>query len=181
MPSLSEFTRHRQQFWQNTWQTSTANWSNYYHRWLLSNYTQIIPQGSRVLDLGCGEGRLLAGLNPSLGVGIDFASAAIERARKQHPELRFEIAAVEQLDLGKVTFDYLILSDLINDVEDVQALLLSLHRYCHSSTRLVFNFYSRLWQIPLQLAQYLGKANPLLLQNWFTVDDLQNMFTLTDF
>ena len=181
MPLLSEFTSYRQRHWQNIWQTSTTNWGNYYYRWLLSKYTQIIPQGSRVLDLGCGEGRLLAGLNPSLGIGIDFASAAIERARKQHPGLRFEIAAVEQLDLGKITFDYLILSDLINDIEDVQALLLSLHRYCHSSTRLVFNFYSRLWQIPLQLAQYLGKANPLLLQNWFTVDDLRNMFTLTNF
>ena len=133
------------------------------------------------MELGCGDGRLLAGLNPSVGVGVDFAPAAIERARQQYPELRFEIAAVEQLELGETNFDYLILSDLVNDLEDVQTLLLLLQPYCHSGTRLIFNFYSRLWQLPLQLAQQLGKANPLLLQNWFTVADLHNLFVLTNF
>jgi 2-polyprenyl-3-methyl-5-hydroxy-6-metoxy-1,4-benzoquinol methylase len=31
-----------------------------------------VPLGSRVLDVGCGNGDLLASLKPSLGVGIDF-------------------------------------------------------------------------------------------------------------
>ncbi len=177
----STFTCHRQQHWQKTWQKTSATFSNYYHCWLLRSYQQIIPQGSRILELGCGDGRLLAGLQPSSGLGIDFAPAAIERAREKYPRLCFEIAAAEQLDLGEAKFDYLILSDLINDLEDVQLLLSSLHSYCHNSTRLVFNFYSRLWQKPLQLAQHYGKANPLLPQNWFTVDDLRNLFVLTNF
>ena len=184
-PSLplkpTKFSAERKQHWQQLWSKSSSTWGSYYHHWLLRSYQLIIPEGSRVLELGCGDGRLLAGLNPSVGVGVDFAPAAIERARQQYPELRFEIAAVEQLELGETNFDYLILSDLINDLEDVQTLLLLLHPYCHSGTRLIFNFYSRLWQLPLQLAQQLGKANPLLLQNWFTVADLHNLFVLTNF
>ncbi len=96
----------------------------------------IIPEGSRVLELGCGDGRLLAALRPSVGVGLDFAPAAIAKARKQYPELHFEVADVEQFELTETNFDYLILSDLINDLEDVQTLLLLLHPYCHSGTRL---------------------------------------------
>ena len=34
----------------------------------------LIPEGVRVLELGCGNGHLLAALNPSLGVGVDFSA-----------------------------------------------------------------------------------------------------------
>ena len=32
----------------------------------------LVPKGSRILDLGCGTGELLASLEPSHGVGVDF-------------------------------------------------------------------------------------------------------------
>src|SRR5689334_20910042 len=41
----------------------------------------LIPPGKRVLELGCGMGDLLAALEPSYGVGIDFAAGALARAR----------------------------------------------------------------------------------------------------
>ncbi len=41
----------------------------------------LIPPGLKVLDLGCGNGDLLAALEPARGVGIDFAAAAVARAR----------------------------------------------------------------------------------------------------
>ena len=41
----------------------------------------LVPAGLRVLELGCGTGRLLAELNPSFGVGVDFSPKMIEIAR----------------------------------------------------------------------------------------------------
>jgi hypothetical protein len=37
----------------------------------------LIPPGKRVFELGCGSGDLLAALEPSYGVGVDFSLRAI--------------------------------------------------------------------------------------------------------
>jgi len=48
-------------------------------------------------------------------------------------------------------------------------------------TRIICNFYSNVWVKPLQFAQNLGAAQPLLPQNWLTRQDLENLLYLTDF
>ncbi len=144
-------------------------------------YGYIIPKGTRVLELGCGSGDLLASLEPSYGVGLDFAPSAIAKALQNHPTLHFEIMDVDALSLGSDQFDFIILSDLVNDLRDVQALLELLQPYCHAGTRLVLNFYSHLWQIPLQLAQRFRLATPMLSQNWLTVHDIRNLLTLSGY
>src|SRR5436305_15146665 len=55
----------------------------------------LVPPGLRVLELGCGTGRLLAELRPSRGVGIDFSSKMVEIGRQRHPELEFYEGDVE--------------------------------------------------------------------------------------
>ena len=40
----------------------------------------LIPPGKRVLELGCGSGHLLAALEPSYGVGVDFSAKTIATA-----------------------------------------------------------------------------------------------------
>jgi hypothetical protein len=114
-------------------------------------------------------------------VGIDFAPSAIEKARKKHPALRFEVMNAEELKLLNEQFDFIILSDLVNDLWDVQATLAGLRPYCHPGTRLVLNFYSHLWQIPLRMAQEFRIATPTLAQNWLTRMDMRNLLTLEGF
>src|ERR1019366_4985565 len=55
----------------------------------------LIPPGKRVLELGCGRGDLLAALEPSYGVGVDFGAKTIARANELHPELHFVLGDVE--------------------------------------------------------------------------------------
>lgn len=78
----------------------------YYHRSLERYFSFIIPPGSRVLEIGCGTGELLAAMRPAYGVGIDFSERMIEIARRTFPELRFEVDDIEELRLSE-TFDYL--------------------------------------------------------------------------
>src|ERR1700686_2502442 len=49
----------------------------------------LIPPGKRVLELGSGSGELLAALEPSYGVGIDFGVKTLGRAKQRHPGLTF--------------------------------------------------------------------------------------------
>ena len=41
----------------------------------------LIPRGKRVLELGCSRGNLLAALEPSYGVGVDFGDCSRVRAQ----------------------------------------------------------------------------------------------------
>jgi GT2 family glycosyltransferase len=141
----------------------------------------MVPPGHRVLEVGCGQGDLLAALRPSHGLGIDFSPYAVEAARTRHPHLRFELADAAELHIAEASFDYIVLSDLVNDLWDVQQVLTFLGRYCQPGTRLVLNAYSHLWQWPLDLARRLGMARPLLPQSWLTPQDLRNLFLLSGY
>jgi SAM-dependent methyltransferase len=171
----------RADHWDQVWKKSLPSWGGYYHRWLQRVYGFVVPKGARVLDLGCGNGDLLASLQPGYGVGVDFARSAVEKARTRHPGLHFEVMDAEALELADEQFDFIILSDLVNDLWDVQTMLAGLRPYCHPGTRLVLNFYSHLWQIPLQAAQKFQVATPTLAQNWLTRADMRNLLTLEGF
>src|SRR5689334_11024043 len=116
-----------------------------YHLLLKKYYEFLVPAGMRVLELGCGIGDLLATVRPSSGLGVDFSPATIALARKRHPELEFQLGDVyERLPDSK--FDYIIVSDLLNDLPDVQAVLDGLHRHAFQHTRLVINSFNNLWR-----------------------------------
>ena len=118
--------------------------------------------------------RLLAALAPEGGVGVDFSPAMLAEARRRYPNLQFVEADAHDLSAVEGTFDVIVLGVPVDDVWDVQALLSGLHRLCHPGTRVVTNFFSRLWQIPLKIAAGLKLARPVLKQNWLTVADINN-------
>jgi SAM-dependent methyltransferase len=157
-----------------------------YHRRIERVYRFLVPPGSRVLELGCGAGDLLASLQPAAGVGIDFSGEMVRLAAERYPHLRFLQADAHGLDdLGGVSpgeaFDVVILSDLINDAWDVQRLLRRIAPLTHRRTRVILNFYSRLWELPLALGSRLGLARPVLYQNWLTVSDVKGLLRLAGF
>src|SRR5262249_26785140 len=56
----------------------------FFHQEDLRYLKFLIPEGARVLELGCGTGDLLAALKPSFGVGVDFSAGMIGEARKAY-------------------------------------------------------------------------------------------------
>ena len=46
----------------------------FYHEEELRYLRFLIPPGLRVLEIGCGTGDVLAGLEPSFGLGVDIQS-----------------------------------------------------------------------------------------------------------
>jgi len=175
-----QFTRR--EHWQNVARKMTrwTGWGGPYRKRLNQVVKSLAVPGLRVLELGCGRGDLLATLEPSFGVGVDFSTLMLQQARQAHPGLHFIAADVHQLPLH-ARFDVIILSDLVNDLWDVQQVFQQVKTLCTPTTRIVINTYSRVWQLPLWLAEKLSLAKPNLEQNWFTVPDLKNLLSLTGF
>lgn len=177
------FTRHQMEHYDNVAQRLKAGafgGRTYYQRRLTEICSFMVPPGSRVIEVGCGQGDLISSLNPSHGVGIDLSGKMIENAKARHSEIQYHQTDIEEF-VTEEKFDFIILSDLVNDLWDVQAVFRKLIRMSHPRTRLIVNFYSRIWELPLKLAQMIGIAMPTPPQNWLTVEDIQNLLGLEGF
>jgi SAM-dependent methyltransferase len=149
----------------------------HYHRFL-------VPEGKRVLDLGCGTGGLLSTLRPAHGVGVDFSQAMIDRARAAFPHLTFLVGDVENLgDLPELdgTFDIIVMSDTIGSFDDCLETLRSLHRYCVPETRIIVTYHNRMWEPLVALHAWLATKQPTLPPNWLSGRDIANLLHLADF
>ncbi len=178
----AEYTQRRRLYWDD-FAENFERWTrsrSYYRERLAELYRFLVPPGARVLELGCGTGDLLAALQPSYGVGIDLSAKMIERARGKYPGLHFLEQDAHEFQLNE-QFDYIVASDLVNDLWDVQLIFETLRANVHPSTRLVLNFYSRLWEIPRRVAETVGLARDQLSQNWLTVEDVVNLLNLTGY
>jgi ubiquinone/menaquinone biosynthesis C-methylase UbiE len=177
---------HYQQTRRAHWDRLARAWDiptspgDHYHRRLVEIYRFLVAPGQRVLEIGCGQGDLLAALTPALGVGIDFSVEMLKRAAERHPQLHFVQADAHELCL-RTTFDVIILADLANELWDVQTALEQLAPLARPQTRIILNLYSRLWELPLAVARRLGWARPMLSHNWLTVEDIAGLLRLADY
>jgi SAM-dependent methyltransferase len=149
----------------------------YYQQLLRRHYGFLVAPGLRVVEVGCGIGDLLAAIKPGRGLGVDFSPAMVELAQQRHPQLEFRVADAGEFSANE-QFDYILLSDLVNDVADVQAVFERLQAVAHPRTRLVLNFFNNLWRPILHAAEKLGFKSPTLLQNWLSADDTRNLLHL---
>jgi SAM-dependent methyltransferase len=179
-PHRDSYQRERRDHWNEVASGPAGAAGRYYHRRLAEIYRHLIPPGRRVLEIGCGVGDLLAALEPERGTGVDFSSEMVRRARERHPRLEFVEADAHRLELHE-TFDFILLSDLVDDLWDIQEVLQKVRRLCQPSTRLILNTHSRLWEGPLAVAERLGLARPVLRRNWVGVEDLENLLELSGF
>jgi SAM-dependent methyltransferase len=172
-PSMSE----RRAFYDSRATFRLSEGARYYHDLLKSHFRFLVPPHSRVAEIGCGLGDLLAAVEPARGFGVDFSPAVIELARQRHPEHEFLVAEASLVS-SEEKFDYIMVSDLVNDLPDVQGLLTRLHEQAHSRTRLVINFFNTLWRPVLSLAIKIGAKSPAPLQNWLSLGDMKNLLHL---
>ena len=157
--------------------------NRFYYQELERLARHTIPAGARVLELGCGTGDLVAAVQPSLGVGLDVSEGMIRVAQRKHaanPRLRFVRADAHALPF-QTTFDYVICSDLLGHLEDIQVMLDSLHAVCTPQTKVVITYWNFAWQLVVTAAERLGLKMPQGTQNWLGMSDVDNLLLLTDF
>lgn len=144
----------------------------------------LVPAAKRVLDLGCGNGDLLAALKPAEGVGVDFSEAMIARAKERHPGLTFlrgDVEALEQVSGLDGIFDVIVMSDTIGALDDCLDTFRSLHRYCGPHTRIIVSYHTRMWEPLTLLYSRLTTNQRARPTNWLSSRDIANLFHLSDF
>lgn len=100
-----------------------APWWNAYLVPPIFELAPTISPGTRVLDIGCGNG-YIAGLFAAKGctvVGIDPSESGIDAARKGHPDSRFEVdvATPDLVErLGETPFDLVVSAEVAEHVYD---------------------------------------------------------------
>jgi cellulose synthase/poly-beta-1,6-N-acetylglucosamine synthase-like glycosyltransferase len=154
--------------------------NRFYHKMLQKQFSFIIPEGSTVLELGCSTGDLLNAVKPSYGLGVDFSENAINIAKEKYPGLDFQVADALNFKTGK-TFDYIILSDMLTSVWDIQQLFHTIREYVSPTTKIIISSYNYLWEPILKLGEFLRIKAKQPLQNWLSVQDIRNLLALEDF
>jgi hypothetical protein len=108
--------------------------------------------------------------------------AAAQQIHAGQENLEFRVGNVEETDFsGEEAFDYIIISDLLSVLRDVQKTLSRLHSVCAPHTRLIITYHSNVWRPVLALATLLGRRSPDPSYNWLSTHDIENLLGLSGF
>lgn len=145
----------------------------------------LIPENKRIVELGCGTGRLLSELKPRSGSGIDISSSMLEIASRENPEMAFfegDIEDDEVLKKLRGKFDFVIMSDLLCHSRDISKLLRNVTEICSDDTRVVIGYHSSLWEFVLSLAVKFRLSMPKPYpSSWISYKDLSNLLETSGF
>jgi SAM-dependent methyltransferase len=154
--------------------------NRYYYQCLINQLKFTIPEGSSLLEIGCGTGFLLEQLYPNYGVGIDTSSSMIAYARQYRGQFTYFVMDAENITLNR-SFDFVIISDTVGYFNDVQVVFEEIRKVCTSQTRIIISYTNFLWLPFLNLAEAVGLKMPQKRQNWLDISDIANLLELADY
>lgn len=155
--------------------------NSYYAQEVKRVVSGLVVPGHRVLEVGCGLGDLLTATRPSSALGIDISPRMIALARERHPDVEFLQADIERDPIEAEPFDYVILSDVMGSLDDVQVALERVRPLLKPDGKLVVTYYNFLWEPVLDLATRIGRRTPWPDQNWLSQRDIANLMHLAGF
>ncbi len=163
------------------WRERRASLREYYGETVGRLVASLVTPGSRVLEVGCGLGDLVAGLDASRKVGVDISPRMIEIAKRRHPDVELVVADVEEDELPPGPYDAIVLSEVIGHLDDIERALDRLRPLLSPTGRLIVTYYNFLWEPILKTAETLGLKTAWPEQNWLSMNDIENLLTLSDF
>jgi len=143
----------------------------------------LIPEGSRIIELGCGNGRLLNALNPSVGVGVDSSSEVVTMARNLYPNVAFIEGDVEdkQIILKLISygpFDVVLIDNTLGYLKDIQKFFQDIQGLLGYDTRIVSINHSHLWSPIVRGAGLLSRRRAVPRLTSLKMSDIENFMKL---
>lgn len=124
----------------------------------------------RLLEIGCGEGELLAALPGTIKFGLDPSVQALLRA-KRRSNAECAVARCEQLPFPDDSFDVALAIGVMEHFEVIDAAITEIHRVLTPSgcfIALIQTDMTRLQRVRLKIRQYVFPSfQPLALMRWF--------------
>jgi trans-aconitate methyltransferase len=127
----------------------------------------------RIVDVGCGTGQLTADIAGSGAqvVGVDYSPDMIATARKNYPNLRFEVAEASRLPFAD-EFDAVFSNAVLHWVRDHLGATASIARALKPGGRFVFEMGGRgniqqIWSAMVEALRAMGIQQPERLSPWY--------------
>lgn len=156
--------------------------NSYYYQNLKGLYQEFIQPGKRLLDYGCGTGEIIAALAPSRGVGFDISQEMLKRAKDKFgskPNLYFTNSATDPALAAE--FDYIILADVVEHLEDVYATFNHIRSLCRPQTRVIISIANPAWEPLLMILEKLKLKMPEGPHKWVKFRKLREILGKTGF
>jgi len=112
-----------------------------------------------VLEIGCGTGDILATVEPKYGIGADLSPKMIEIAKSKYngfTNLKFHVSG----EIPKRKFDFILMIDVIEHLENRTALFKDLQQYCDLNTNIIILMANPMWEPLLLLLEKLNLKMP---------------------
>jgi methionine biosynthesis protein MetW len=148
----------------------------------LAAIADLVPHGARVLDIGCGDGALLAALRTDKAVdgrGIELAGDNVAAAVARGLSVVQGDADADLGDYPTAAFDVAILSDTLQAMRDPAAVLLDMARIARRAIISLPNFGH--WRVRLGLlASGRMPVTAALPAPWYATPNI-HLCTIADF
>jgi 2-polyprenyl-3-methyl-5-hydroxy-6-metoxy-1,4-benzoquinol methylase len=133
--------------------------------------------GSRVLDVGCGVGRIIEHLPPSaVYVGVDSCEPHIEMLRERYPEHDFYTWDLNQgLPALPQRFDTVLILAVLEHIKDAEGLLEECHRHMEPGGRCVITIPTPFGEKVHAFLERLSLVNPEVEEAHVKVYRLQDL------
>lgn len=154
--------------------------NRYYQRTQRALFRTYVPRGMAVLELGCATGDLLACVRPSRGVGVDVSARMVEVARQKYAALEFVQADAAVFDTDE-RFDYVLINNLLEYIEDIQGLFRNCRRLLKPRGRILVSTLNPIWTPLLRLGAKVGLCTPDTQRTFVTAVDAANLLRLNGF
>lgn len=158
-----------------------VNRNRYFYSDMLRFLRYAIPPGSRVLQSGFDFGWLLNELHPARGVYLGMSEVLNQQGRSRFSHLTFVDDISEDQIFLKEKFDYIISSNVVGSVSDVQAYFQRLQVVAEPHTRIIVTYYNYLWEPIVKLGELVGLKQRLWIQNWLSAEDISLLLDLAGF
>ncbi len=136
---------------------------------VLNLIKKVVPEDASVLDFGCGTGEVLNSLKPKVGVGFDPSLEMIKIGRRKFGS-KFKF--VSSLKSVNQKFDYIIMADVIEHLENPLSELTDARKYISDNGSLVISYVDSSWEPFLNILEAIKLKIPEGPNNRISVTEL---------